>query len=177
MPLLFPGSLTHFLTLHRFSCLLRIKLFPSPVPFLEAFLVQQSVTPASALSCPLDITCTRELTDSLFFVLTLRFVILTKVVRVMGTITLSHLPCRDLLASVSRCASTLHGKTMILGSMRFYSEPSYQDLCKITSSRAGELSEWLWVFSSVLVVLSPCTVTSEKWVLSGYDSSHCNLDG
>lgn len=54
----------------------------------------------------------------------LRFIILTEVVRVMGTITLSHLPWRDLLASVSRCASTLHGKKMILASMRFYSEPS-----------------------------------------------------
>lgn len=52
MPLLFPGSLTPFLTLHRFSCLHRIKLFPSPVPSLEVFLLQQSLTPASSSLVP-----------------------------------------------------------------------------------------------------------------------------
>lgn len=47
-------------------------------------------------------TCARELTEASFLVFSLRFIMVTKVIRVMGTTNQSHLPCRDLLASVPR---------------------------------------------------------------------------
>lgn len=62
---------------------------PTPVPFLEVFLVEQSITPASALSCPLYITWMRELTDSPSFVFSLSFIVLTEVMRMMRTTNLS----------------------------------------------------------------------------------------